>query len=317
MWSPKIQRLRNVVLRRKARAFLKTLNKVAEEAHTPNDEMVAEAKRGLAWRKEFNRGGTEVGVARARDISNRKSLPVSTIKRMHSYFSRHAIDKDGEGFYEGDKGYPSAGRIAWALWGGDAGRAWVNKILGHHDKESAVDIVSGDSTHKGPSAEDRANNMAFGQSPGNAGDSYSRVTTSTPPDAYRNANLDKVASAIVNAYDKMSSRGVSLNDIASSGRGSKPFNGPRDESLTGDSSAKIGVDKDSKVNEPYTNNLGHDSSRFDDKMNIVKGADDESDRVAVGLPDQGVDENKYGNDYGRADMAIPRPHKTERMKYRK
>lgn len=103
---------------------------IVEAAEMPNlkptEEMAAEAERGLAWRKEYNRGGTEVGVARARDISNRATLSPDTIGRMVSYFARHEVDKQAEGFSPGEKGYPSAGRIAWALWGGDAGKAWAN-----------------------------------------------------------------------------------------------------------------------------------------------------------------------------------------------
>ena len=77
--------------------------------------------RGLDWRKEHGRGGTEVGVARARDIINGRELSPSTVRRMYSFFSRHEVDKKGKGFDKGEEGYPSAGRIAWALWGGDAG----------------------------------------------------------------------------------------------------------------------------------------------------------------------------------------------------
>jgi len=91
----------------------------------PSKEMAEEAKKGLEWRKEYNRGGTPVGVARARDISNRKELSPSTVRRMLSYFARHTVDKDAEGFRPGEKGYPSAGRIAWALWGGDSGERWA------------------------------------------------------------------------------------------------------------------------------------------------------------------------------------------------
>ena len=91
----------------------------------PTEAMAAEAKLGLEWRAEFNRGGTEVGVARARDISNRKNLSPDTIGRMVSYFARHEIDKQGQGFSPGEDGYPSAGRIAWALWGGDPGASWA------------------------------------------------------------------------------------------------------------------------------------------------------------------------------------------------
>ena len=91
----------------------------------PTEAMAAEAKLGLEWRAEFNRGGTAVGVARARDISNRTNLSAETIGRMVSYFARHEVDKEGEGFSPGEDGYPSAGRIAWALWGGDPGASWA------------------------------------------------------------------------------------------------------------------------------------------------------------------------------------------------
>lgn len=91
----------------------------------PTDAMAQEAERGLAWREEFGRGGTEIGVARARDISNKRELSAETIRRMHSYFSRHEVDKQGQGFSQGEEGYPSAGRIAWALWGGDPGQSWA------------------------------------------------------------------------------------------------------------------------------------------------------------------------------------------------
>jgi lambda family phage portal protein len=91
----------------------------------PTKGMIEEAKRGLEWRREHNRGGTAVGVARARDISNGDNLSDDTVKRMHSYFSRHEVDKKGKGFSPGEEGFPSAGRIAWALWGGDAGQTWA------------------------------------------------------------------------------------------------------------------------------------------------------------------------------------------------
>jgi HK97 family phage portal protein len=100
----------------------------------PTAGMKAEAERGLAWRKEFNRGGTAVGVARARDISNGKELSPRTVRRMYSFFSRHEVDKEGQGFSPGEDGYPSAGRIAWALWGGDPGYTWAKAKVKRMDK---------------------------------------------------------------------------------------------------------------------------------------------------------------------------------------
>ena len=98
------------------------------EGYTAPEGAREEARRGLAWREEHGRGGTAVGVARALDISNGKSLSADTIGRMVSFFARHEVDKQGKGWSEGEDGYPSNGRIAWALWGGDAGRSWANKI---------------------------------------------------------------------------------------------------------------------------------------------------------------------------------------------
>jgi hypothetical protein len=91
----------------------------------PTSGMVTEAQRGLDWRDDLERGGTAVGIARARDIVNRKRLSPSTVKRMASFFARHEVDKRAEGFRPGEDGYPSNGRIAWALWGGDAGQRWA------------------------------------------------------------------------------------------------------------------------------------------------------------------------------------------------
>jgi HK97 family phage major capsid protein/HK97 family phage prohead protease len=107
---------------------------------TPTDAMAEEAKRGLDWRAEFGRGGTAVGVARARQLVNKQELSARTIRRMHSFFSRHEVDKEGEGFSQGEDGYPSAGRIAWALWGGDVGQSWAR------GKDRQLDKIDEDAT---------------------------------------------------------------------------------------------------------------------------------------------------------------------------
>ena len=99
------------------------------EGYPPTDAMVAEARRGLEWRRAYGRGGTEVGVARASSIINRENLSRETIGRMASFFARHEVDKQGQGFDRGEPGYPSAGRIAWALWGGDPGKSFAEQIL--------------------------------------------------------------------------------------------------------------------------------------------------------------------------------------------
>jgi hypothetical protein len=85
------------------------------------------AKRGLevrASKPPSERGGTEVGVARARDLANGRTVSPDTARRMKAYFDRHEVDKQGGTWDEQGKGWQ-----AWQLWGGDAGRSWAAKLV--------------------------------------------------------------------------------------------------------------------------------------------------------------------------------------------
>lgn len=92
----------------------------------PTREIADLAAKGLELRREHGRGGTDVGVARARDLKNRENLTPETIERMVSYFARHEVDKEADDFGNDDD--PSAGYVAWLLWGGDPGRGWAERI---------------------------------------------------------------------------------------------------------------------------------------------------------------------------------------------
>ena len=96
--------------------------------------MKEEAARGKAWREEFGRGGTEVGLKTANMILS-NSMTEDRVKKMFAYFERHETYKDAEGFRPGEKGYPSNSRIAHSLWGGDAGHAWSEKKRNQLNKE--------------------------------------------------------------------------------------------------------------------------------------------------------------------------------------
>ena len=98
--------------------------KAADLNLKPTSGMKSAAARALAWKKEGKRGGTRVGLARANQIVNGTELSESTVARMYSFFSRHEVDKKATGFSAGEEGYPSPGRVAWDLWGGDAGYSW-------------------------------------------------------------------------------------------------------------------------------------------------------------------------------------------------
>ena len=90
----------------------------------PTEAMRTAAQRALDWKAEGFDGGTRVGLARANQIVNGEKLSEDTILRMYSFFSRHEVDKQAEGFNAGEEGFPSPGRVAWDLWGGDAGFRW-------------------------------------------------------------------------------------------------------------------------------------------------------------------------------------------------
>ena len=97
------------------------------ENYTPTEGMASAAKRALAWKEEGRAGGTLVGMARANQLKDREPLSASTVLRMHSFFSRHEVDKRATGFSSGEEGFPSAGRVAWDLWGGDGGQTWAGQ----------------------------------------------------------------------------------------------------------------------------------------------------------------------------------------------
>lgn len=99
----------------------------ATKSH-PTAAMQEAARRALRWKEEGKPGGTRVGLARANQIVNGDLISEDTILRMHSFFSRHEVDKEAEGFEDGEDGFPSPGRVAWDLWGGDAGQVWAARL---------------------------------------------------------------------------------------------------------------------------------------------------------------------------------------------
>jgi hypothetical protein len=99
------------------------------ETYSPSDGMKSAARRALKWKADGKAtgAGTPVGWGRASDIVASRSMSLSVVKRMYSFFSRHEVDKKGKGFYDGPD-FPSKGRVMWDAWGGDAGFSWSRKI---------------------------------------------------------------------------------------------------------------------------------------------------------------------------------------------
>lgn len=101
----------------------------------PTAAMARNAARSLELRKEYGRGMTPVGVARANQLIDRERLSPDTVRRMKSFFARHEVDKEAQGFRRGEDGWPSNGLIAWLGWGGDEGQRWANRKADELDKE--------------------------------------------------------------------------------------------------------------------------------------------------------------------------------------
>ena len=113
----------------------------------PTEGMREEAQRYRDWKADGEAGGTEVAARRATQILSGDELSADTVIAMNAWFARHEVDKQGEGFSQGEDGYPSAGRVAWAAWGGDAGQVWS---AGKADRIKAIRDRSMDTNRAEP-----------------------------------------------------------------------------------------------------------------------------------------------------------------------
>jgi hypothetical protein len=106
------------------------------DTYTPNAGMKSAARRALKWKEEGKAtgAGTPVGWGRASDIVAGRSMSLSVVKRMYSFFSRHEVDKKGKDFYNTSN--PSNGRIMWDAWGGDAGFSWSRAIVKRNEDKA-------------------------------------------------------------------------------------------------------------------------------------------------------------------------------------
>jgi hypothetical protein len=102
---------------------------MTERTFKPTLKRASAARRGLRLREKFGRGGTDVGVRRAHQLVDRSDLDESDVRSIHSFFARHAVDKDAKAHQWDSDADPSAGFIAWLLWGGDPGKAWADRAV--------------------------------------------------------------------------------------------------------------------------------------------------------------------------------------------
>ncbi len=126
------------------------------ESYKPPASAVANAKKGLRQRKEWGRGGLspseaksqgiDSGVTRARKIASGK-VSKHDVRRM-SAFNRHRKNNRPE--KKMPDGGPTAGTIAWNLWGGTSGVNWAKKKSATMNAET----ISGDPWDEGSVADE-------------------------------------------------------------------------------------------------------------------------------------------------------------------
>lgn len=134
--------LRDRIALLKARTASLLIRKAGDKTFTPPSSVRSAARRGLELREKWKRGGLSneqasdqgigSGVQRAVNLKNGDALTLQTVKRMHAFFSRH--QKNYRPDEKEPDGGPTAGTIAWLLWGGNAGKSWAAGIVGDVEK---------------------------------------------------------------------------------------------------------------------------------------------------------------------------------------
>jgi len=114
-----------------------------QESFKPPKAVRDAAARGLALRREWGRGGLSVqqaaeqglgsGVQRAVNLKNGDNITLETVGRMRSFFARHQVNNRPN--KKMPDGGPTAGTIAWLLWGGDPGKQWADEIWSKYKME--------------------------------------------------------------------------------------------------------------------------------------------------------------------------------------
>lgn len=114
-----------------------------QEAWTRDVDMTApkgvveELRRGIEWYEEGLAGdGLKPETVRwARRLASGEPATEDKIRKMSAWLARHASDAEAEGFRPDEEGYPTPGRVAWALWGGDPAITWSARVISQLEDE--------------------------------------------------------------------------------------------------------------------------------------------------------------------------------------
>lgn len=107
------------------------------------DYIKTNASRGLELNRKGHGGDglTDKTKQEARDLS-KGDVSYDKCVRMAAWFARHRVDTESEGFRnKGSSKYPSAGLVAWLLWGGD-GNGSMRASVWASDEVSRIDRIN-------------------------------------------------------------------------------------------------------------------------------------------------------------------------------
>ena len=110
-----------------SKKYLDKLRKYSFSSYSDYPDAVKNnAKKALEWADKNGWGscGTAVGKLRANQLAKGEPISIDTIKRMHSFLSRHEGDLESSTSYS-----DGCGKLMYDAWGGKAALGWSNNRL--------------------------------------------------------------------------------------------------------------------------------------------------------------------------------------------
>lgn len=109
------------------------------------DYVQSAARRGLEWHAEGKSGDgvTDKTLREAREMAD-GSVSEDKLRRMGPWFRRHEADMDAPRNKPSNDGFPGAGAVAWALWGGPTSgdimrtAEWAERKVEQLDREASA-----------------------------------------------------------------------------------------------------------------------------------------------------------------------------------
>ena len=104
---------------------------ISEKDFYPPAEVRKQARIGIKWYEQGHGGDGLVPktIREARSIARGEKQSRDKVRRMRAWFARHSVDKQSKSWREGTPENPSPSQVAWALWGGDAGKRWAESVM--------------------------------------------------------------------------------------------------------------------------------------------------------------------------------------------